>query len=70
VQVTVNITHLEKTGLKVLMDRVKKECAAKGVSIQNTELIGLIPKKAAFPGMKEYLMLDDYDEGKIIETYL
>ncbi len=70
VQVTVNITHFEKTGLKALMDRVKKECAAKGVAILNTELVGLIPQKATFPGMKEYLLLDDFDEGKILETYL
>jgi glutamate formiminotransferase len=70
VQVTVNLTHYKQTGLKVLMDRVKKECAAKGINIQNTELIGLIPKDATFPNMKEYLQLDDFDEGRIIETYL
>ncbi len=70
VQVTVNLTHYKQTGLKVLMDRVKKECSSKGVAIQNTELVGLIPQAATFPGMKEYLMLEDFDEGKIIETYL
>jgi glutamate formiminotransferase / 5-formyltetrahydrofolate cyclo-ligase len=70
VQVTVNLTHYKKTGLKTLMDRVKKECAAKGINILNTELVGLIPNAATFPGMKEYLLLDDFDEGKIIETYL
>jgi glutamate formiminotransferase len=70
VQVTVNITHYKKTSLKVLMDRVKKEAQAKGIAILNTELIGLVPKDATFPGMKEYLLLDDFDEGKILETYL
>jgi len=70
VQVTVNVVHYEKTSLKVLMDRVKKEVQAKGLSILNTELVGLIPKAATFPGMKEYLMLDDFDDGKILETYL
>jgi glutamate formiminotransferase len=70
VQVTINITHYKKTGLKVLMDRIKKECEARKVQILNSELIGLIPRDAAFPDMKEYLMLDDYDEGKILETYL
>jgi glutamate formiminotransferase / 5-formyltetrahydrofolate cyclo-ligase len=70
VQVTVNVTHFKETGLKVLMDRVRKECAGKGVSIQNTELIGLIPQAATFPNMKEYLLLEDFDEGKVIETYL
>jgi glutamate formiminotransferase len=52
------------------MDRVKKECEAKKISILNTELVGLVPKDATFPGMKESLMLDDFDEGKILETYL
>ena len=70
VQVTINITHYKKTGLKALMDRVKKECEAKKISILNTELVGLLPKDAAFPGMKESLMLEDFDEGKILETYL
>jgi len=52
------------------MDAVKKEAATKGASIINSEIIGLVPKAATFPGMKEYLMLEDFDEGKIIETYL
>jgi len=70
VQVTINVTHYKKTSLKALMDRIKKECDAKKVSILNSELVGLVPKDATFPGMKEYLMLDDYDEGKVLETYL
>lgn len=70
VQVTINVTHYKKTGLKALMDRVKKECEAKKIPIQNTELVGLVPRDATFPGMKEYLMLEDFDEGKILETYL
>jgi glutamate formiminotransferase len=70
VQVTINITHYKKTSLKTLMDRVKKECAAKNISILNSEIVGLVPKDATFPGMKEYLMLEDFDEGKILETYL
>jgi glutamate formiminotransferase len=70
VQVTINVTHYKKTGLKALMDRMKKECESRKISIRNTELVGLVPKDATFPGMKEYLLLDDYDEGKILETYL
>jgi glutamate formiminotransferase len=70
VQVTINVTHYKKTSLKVLMDMVKKECGAKNVTILNTEIVGLVPKDATFPGMKENLMLDDFDEGKILETYL
>lgn len=70
VQVTINITHFKKTSLKALMDRMKKECEAKKIQILNTEIVGLVPKEATFPGMKETLMLDDFDEGKILETYL
>jgi glutamate formiminotransferase len=70
VQVTINVTHYKKTSLKALMDRVKKECGAKNVQILNTEIVGLVPKDATFPDMKENLMLDDFDEGKILETYL
>jgi len=70
VQVTINVTHYKKTSLKALMDRVKKEAAAMGISILNSEIVGLVPRDATYPGMKEDLMLDDYDEGKILETYL
>lgn len=70
VQVTVNVTHYKKTSLKALMDRVKKEAASRGVPILHSEIIGLVPKDATYPGMKEDLLLDDFDEGKIIETYL
>lgn len=70
VQVTINVTHYRKTGLKALMDAVKKEAAARGISVLNSEIVGLVPKEATFPGMKESLMLEDFDEGKILETYL
>ena len=70
VQVTINVTHYKKTSLKALMDRVKKECGAKNISILNSEIIGLVPKDATFLDMKESLMLDDFDDGKILETYL
>jgi glutamate formiminotransferase len=70
VQLTINVTNFKVTGLKALMDAVKKECDSRGINILNSELIGLVPQAATFPGMKEYLQLDDFDEGRIIETYL
>ncbi|MFC1559754.1 glutamate formimidoyltransferase [Candidatus Margulisiibacteriota bacterium] len=70
VQVSVNVTHYKKTSLKQLMDAIVNEAKAKGVSVRNSEIIGIIPKDATFPEMKQYLMLEDFDDGKIIETYL
>jgi len=70
VQVSVNITHYKQTGLKKLMDAIRKEADLKGITIRNSEIVGLVPKEATFPGMKEYLTLEDFDDGKVIETYL
>ena len=52
------------------MDAIRNEASSKNIGIRNSELIGIVPKDATFPEMKQDLMLEDFDDGKIIETYL
>jgi glutamate formiminotransferase len=47
VQVSMNLTDFEKTPLRDVYQAVSREAAARGVSIVNTQIVGLIPRKAA-----------------------
>ena len=48
-QVSMNLTDFETTPLGVVIDAVAREAALLGTSIANTELIGLIPRRAVDP---------------------
>ena len=47
VQVSMNLTNFERTPLSEVYQAVSQEAAARGVSIANTQIVGLIPRKAA-----------------------
>lgn len=70
VQVSMNLTDYRKTGIKKAFDTVAAEAKKRGVSIHSSEIVGLIPRAASFSGMAEYLKLESFCEGKILETYL
>lgn len=69
-QVSMNITEHRKTGLYDVMSFIKESADEMEVKIRNSEIIGLIPKDAVFPKMKEYLKLEDFSERKILNSYL
>lgn len=56
-QVSINIVDHEKTSLKKVYGEVEKWAKEYQVEIEGSELVGLIPKSAVFPEMKEYLRL-------------
>ena len=70
VQVSLNITEHRKTGLYEVMSFIKEMAEEMDVKIRKGEIVGLIPKDAVFPKIKEYLMLDDFSERKILNTHL
>ncbi len=45
-QVSMNLTDFEQTPVYVVFDNVKQEAARLGVTVESSELIGLIPRKA------------------------
>lgn len=71
-QVSINITDHRETSLKVVFDEVESWAKEYKVNIVESEIVGLIPASAAFPGMKEYLKLKlgALSESKIIDNYL
>ena len=70
VQVAVNIMHYKSASIKQIYDAVKKEAEKIDIRIKSSEIIGLIPKDAAFPDMKEYLNLENWDGSRILDNYL
>ncbi len=47
VQVSMSLTDFEQTPLRKVYEAVSREAAAHGVSIAGTQIVGLIPRKAA-----------------------
>src|SRR6185437_5713198 len=46
VQVSINLVDFERTPLHVVFEAVRERCAAKGIEIAGSELIGMIPAAA------------------------
>lgn len=68
VQVSINITDFEKTSLHVVYTEVVRLAAEHGVEIENTELIGLMPRKAMEMAFSGFLKLSDFDSQRVIEN--
>ncbi len=47
VQVSMNLTDFEQTPLRQVYEAVREEAAARSISIAGTQIVGLIPQKAA-----------------------
>lgn len=69
-QVTINLIDYKKTSLKKVYDEVKRWAKEYQVNIINSELVGMIPKEAAFPQMKEYLRLSNFSNDLILENHI
>jgi len=70
VQVSMNLINYKETPLKPVYDLVRKLAEDQGVEILESELIGLIPKKA-FAGMKpEYFKLKDFCDDRLLDVHV
>ena len=70
VQVSMNLTNYKVTSPRMVFDTVKEKAATSGVSIQESELVGLIPEEAIKGVSAEYLQLSKFCKECIIETHL
>jgi glutamate formiminotransferase len=70
VQVSMNLTNHKVTPPRTVFDVVKEKAAACGVSILESELVGLIPEEALEGVSAEYLQLSNFCAESIIETHL
>lgn len=67
VQVSINLTNIELTPIYVVFNKVKEEAARYGVSIANSELIGLMPLQALVDTAAHYLQLSDFRADRVFE---
>jgi glutamate formiminotransferase len=71
VQVSMNLTNYEKTPVFRVFEIVKREAARYGVSVLESEIIGLVPAAALTASAAWYLQLEDgFSSGQILETQL
>jgi len=69
-QVSMNILDFKKLPLYRVVELVKLEAKRYGVSIRETELIGLLPLAAALESLAYYTQLPSLTKDQIIETKL
>lgn len=70
VQVSMNLTNYRVTPIRKVFDAVKEQALQHGVSILESELVGLVPEGALDAASAEYLQLSNFCAECIIETHL
>ncbi len=69
-QVSCNMTNYTKTPLHRVFETVKREAERYGVTIKESEIVGLVPEKALIDTARYYLQLDRFGEEQILEYKL
>lgn len=69
-QVSMNLTDTDTTSPQQAFDAVEAEARKEGVSIRNTELIGLIPESAVTPDGAAFRLCEDFGDHRILERCL
>jgi glutamate formiminotransferase len=70
VQVSMNLTNYEQTPIARVFDAVKAEAERHGVSVLESELIGLIPAAALVSTTPDHLQLTGFRPEQILENRL
>jgi glutamate formiminotransferase / 5-formyltetrahydrofolate cyclo-ligase len=70
VQVSMNLTNYEKTPMFRVFETVKREAARYGVSILESEIVGLIPSAALNAAAEFYLQLEGFKPDQVLENKL
>ena len=70
VQVSMNLTNYEKTPIFRVFDLVKREAARYGVTVLESEIVGLVPAAALLQSAEYFLQLDGFNPGQVLENKL
>jgi glutamate formiminotransferase len=70
VQVSMNLTNYEKTPVFRVFELVKREAARYGVSVLESEIVGLIPSAALTATAAWYLQADTFTDSQVLENKL
>ncbi|MBV9265079.1 MAG: glutamate formimidoyltransferase [Acidobacteriaceae bacterium] len=68
VQISMNLTDYEQTPIPVVYAEVSRLATLHGVEIEESELIGLVPRKALEMTTAASLKLSDFDSQRVIEN--
>lgn len=69
-QVSMNLVNFEKTAIYQALEMVKSEAKRYGVTVVNTELIGLLPLQALIDSAAYYMQIEDLKASQVLETLL
>jgi glutamate formiminotransferase len=70
VQVSMNLTNYEKTPIFRVFETVKREAERYGVSILESEIVGLVPAAALVDAAGFYLQLEGFKPDQVLENKL
>jgi glutamate formiminotransferase / 5-formyltetrahydrofolate cyclo-ligase len=70
VQVSMNLTNYEKTPIFRVFDLVKREAARYGVSVLESEIVGLVPAAALTQTAEYFLQLEGFSSAQVLENKL
>ena len=70
VQVSMNIVDADKTAIYRALEFIRMEASRWGVTINGTEVYGMIPAKAILDSAAYYMQIDDFDMNQVLELKL
>ena len=70
VQVSMNLTDFERTPMHAVYAEVTRLAALLDVEVEESELIGLMPRKAVEMAFADLLKLHHFDSRRIVENRL
>jgi len=70
VQVSMNLTNYEKTPIARVFDVVKREAERYGVTVLESEIIGLVPAAALIETAVQHLQLERFNLDQVLERKL
>ena len=69
-QVSMNLTDYRQTPVHRVVEMIRREAERYGVSVVESELIGLIPNEALVEAAEFYLQMGDFSSHQILENRL
>ena len=70
VQVSMNLVDYEKTAMYRVLEFIRMEAARWGVTVNGTEVYGMIPAGAMLDSAAYYLQVDDFHNEQVLELKL
>ncbi len=69
-QVSINLLDAATTSMTRVFDAVRAEADRRGVAVDESEIVGLVPLDALLDVVRAYLRLREFDRAQVLETQL